>query len=488
MVMAGVQTGGKGVQPLQSMRQTMLDQKLQRAIGHRRLAAKAFGGKTVKNLIGAHGTVAFQQDFQRTTPHRGQAGALILQPVGSLVQRTMGAKLVIMRREGRSNCIIGHGNDSLSRIALLYYILIDLLSHNTEKPPIAINPSQEITMRSLVSIAAILSSTAAPAFAAPNVVTDMSPTGALVQEVMGDLGQVHVLLPKGASAHHYTMRPSDARALQNADLLVWMGPELTPWLDRSADNLSGDTQQLRLLTVEGTILQEYADDDHEGHDHEAHDDHHEHEGHDHDDHHEGHDDHEHHDDHGHDGDGHGDHAGDHDGHDHSGIDPHAWLNPENAAPWLEIIAETLSEQDPENAATYRANAETAADRIAALDAELKTQLAPFSDTSFVVFHDAYNYFTRHYGLKSAVSVSLGDATTPSAARIQTVRDQVIQTEAVCAFPEYAHDPALLETVTEGTQTRIGTELSPEGADGGIGVFDDTFNGLAQTLIACFSEE
>ncbi|RJE81692.1 zinc ABC transporter substrate-binding protein [Paracoccus sp. JM45] len=346
-------------------------------------------------------------------------------------------------------------------------------------------------MRSLVSIAAILSATAAPAFAAPNVVTDMSPTGALVQEVMGDLGQVHVLLPKGASAHHYTMRPSDARALQNADLLVWMGPQLTPWLDRSADNLSGDTQQLRLLTVEGTILQEYADDDHEGHDHEAHDDHDEHEGHDHDDHHEGHDDHEHHDEHGHDdhdGEGHGDHAGDHEGHDHSGIDPHAWLNPENAAPWLAIIADTLSEQDPENAATYRANAETAADRIAALDADLKTQMAPFSETSFVVFHDAYNYFTRHYGLKSAVAVSLGDATTPSAARVQAVRDKVVKTQAVCAFPEYAHDPALLNTVTEGTDTRIGAELSPEGADGGIGLFDDTFNGLAQTLITCFEDK
>jgi zinc transport system substrate-binding protein len=328
-------------------------------------------------------------------------------------------------------------------------------------------------MRSLVSIAALLSMTAAPAFAAPDVVTDMSPTGALVQEVMGDLGTVHVLLPKGSSAHHYTMRPSDARALQQADLLVWMGPELTPWLDRSADNLGQDTTQLRLLTVAGTALQAYAgEDDHHDHDeHEEHDDHDEHEGHD-----------DHHDEHA------TDHAGDHEGHDHSGIDPHAWLNPQNVAPWLEEIAETLAQQDPENAQTYHDNADAAAQRIAALDADLVEKLAPYAQTSFVVFHDAYNYFTDHYGLQAAVSVSLGDATTPSAARVQLVRDQVVETKAVCAFPEFAHDPSLLTTVTEGSDVRVGGELSPEGADGHVEVYDDVINGIANTLIDCFKDQ
>ena len=165
-------------------------------------------------------------------------------------------------------------------------------------------------MPRLPLLAATLTMTALPAFAAPDVVTDMSPTGALVQEVMGDLGTVNVLLPRAASAHQYTMRPSDARTLQGADLLVWMGPELTPWLERSAENLAEDTRQLRLLTVDGTILQRYDEGGHEhgGHQHEGHD----------------HGDHEAHGDHG----GHGDHDQEdgHQGHDHEGIDPHAWLN------------------------------------------------------------------------------------------------------------------------------------------------------------------
>lgn len=310
-------------------------------------------------------------------------------------------------------------------------------------------------MPRLPILAATLSMVALPALAAPNVVTDMSPTGALVQEVMGDLGQVHVLLPRAASAHQYTMRPSDARALQGADLLVWMGPELTPWLDKSASNLADQTQQLRLLSVEGTVLQDYAqgEDEHAGHDdhdEEAHEEH-----------------------------------GDHDGHDHRGVDPHAWLDPQNAAPWLAGIAEALAEQDPQNAATYQANAEAAAKRIADLDRSLAERLAPWSDTSFVVFHDAYSYFTRHFGLKSAVALSLGDATTPSAARIQMVRDQVEASQATCAFPEFAHDPALLTPVIEGTDTRIGGALSPEGAAGDQERYDDILTGLADTLIDCF---
>ena len=314
-------------------------------------------------------------------------------------------------------------------------------------------------MPRLPILAAALTMTALPALAAPKVVTDMSPTGALVQEVMGDLGEVHVLLPRAASAHQYTMRPSDARALQGADLLVWMGPELTPWLDKSAANLADQTQQLRLLSVEDTILQDYAEDedDHAGHDdHGTHDDH-DHEAHDH----------------------------DHEGHDHHGIDPHAWLNPQNAAPWLQGIAAALAEQDPQNASTYQANADAAAKRIAELDATLSDQLAPWSDASFVVFHDAYSYFTRHFGLKSAVALSLGDATTPSAARVQMVREQVVDSGAVCAFPEYAHDPVLLTTVIEGTGTRIGGELSPEGADGDATRYDDILTGLADTLVDCF---
>lgn len=360
-------------------------------------------------------------------------------------------------------------------------------------------------MRHQASVAAFLSLTASPALAAPQVVTDLVPTGALVQEVMGDLAEVRVLLPQGASAHHYQMRPSDAQALQGADLVIWMGPSLTPWLARAADTLT-DSDQLRLLEVEGVTLRGYDEAGHEDHD-EGGDHDHADEGHDHgtedhahaddhaDDHAQDHghdhaaDEHDH--DHGHDhADEAQDHAGDDNDHDHAGNDPHAWLNPANAGPWLQAIAASLSAQDPGNAATYAANAEAATARIAALDSDLRDRLAPHADARFIVFHDAYGYFTDHFGLQPAIPVSLGDASTPSAARIDQIRSMITQTGAHCAFPEFAHDPALLNTVTEGSPVRLGGELSPEGGDlgPGAGQYEALLTGMADTIIACLSQD
>lgn len=294
---------------------------------------------------------------------------------------------------------------------------------------------------------------AAPAFAkAPVVVSDTPIVGALVGQVMGDLGTVHVLMDAGGDPHHYQLRPSQARSLQDADLLIWVGPQLTPWLTRASEGLAkGDS--LVLLDVPQTQHRNYGDAD-------------------------GHDDHGH--DHAHDDEGDHEHAHDeerHEGHDHSGLDPHAWLDPQNAQVWLTAIAETLATRDPENAATYRANAQKGGAEIAALDAQLATSLAGAKDKRFVVFHDAYGYFTEHYGLQSAIPVSLGDASTPSAARLRDIQQQVRDGHAVCAFPEASHDPKLLQVVIEGTGVRQGAALDPEGMTAKVGP------GLYATMLA-----
>jgi zinc transport system substrate-binding protein len=309
-------------------------------------------------------------------------------------------------------------------------------------------------MRMMLSTLALLA--AAPALAEPpQVVADTPVTGSLVQQVLGDGGQVRVLLPQGASAHHHQMRPSDARGLQEAGLLVWTGPELTPWLDRSAASLAEETAQLRLLEVPGTHLRGYGGDDGHGHDHDH---------------------------------GHG-HDHDHD-HDHDGSDPHAWLDPANAQLWLTAIAEALAKADPDNADRYAQNAAAAAQRIADLDTDLQAQLAPHKGTSFVVFHDAYGYFTEHYGLRPAISVSLGDASAPSAARLAAIREEIAETKAACAFPEYGSDPKLMQTVIEGTDVRLGDELSPEGGSMAAGpdLYGAIMTQMAESLADCFLQE
>ncbi len=318
----------------------------------------------------------------------------------------------------------------------------------------------------LLAIATAL--TALPAAAqVPGVVTDIPVVGALVQQGMGDLGSPSVLIEAGGDPHHYQLRPSQAASLQGADLLIWVGPELTPWLTRASQSMEQD-RSLALLALDRTHRQDYgiaAAPDHD-HDH----------GHDH-----GHEDDQGQADQGHD---------DHDDHDHSGLDPHAWLDPRNGQIWLGAIADALSERDADNAATYHANAERAVAELAALDGALRDRLAPVRDKDFVVFHDAYGYFTAHYGLKPAIPVSLGDASAPSAARLKAIQQQIQDSGAVCAFPEANHDPKLLQVVTEGTALRSGAALDPEGVSEtqGAGLYAAILTGIGTALSACLDQD
>jgi zinc transport system substrate-binding protein len=325
-----------------------------------------------------------------------------------------------------------------------------------------------------------------PAFAeVPKVVTDIPPVHALVAEVMGDLGSPELLLAKGADEHDFQLRPSQAGAVADADLVVWIGPELTPWLDAAMGNRPEGAAALGLLDAEGTFLRAYGEADEDEHDHsdKGHDDH-GHDDHGHEE--EGHDDHGH-DDHGHEEEAHDDHA--HDDHAHDGTDPHVWLDPANGKHWLGLIAADLSKLDPDNAATYAANAAAASDRIDTLDRDLAALLAPVKDKPIVTFHDAYGYFGGHYGLNFVDSIALGDAAAPGAKRLQELRAKMEAGEALCIFPEAQHDPALVQQMAEGTGTKVGAALDPVGSSlkPGAGAYAALLTGMAQAIVDCLAD-
>lgn len=284
----------------------------------------------------------------------------------------------------------------------------------------------------------------------PRVVTDIPPVHALVAQVMGDLGTPELLLDRGASEHDFQLRPSQAALLAEAGLIVWVGPELTPWLDRVMGSLGEGVPSLALLEAPGTGLRAYTEE--EGHDNGAHD--HVQEG--------------------------------HEGHDHEGADPHAWLDPGNAQAWLADIAAELGRLDPANADAYAANAEAAGQQIATLDAEVAEILAPVKDRPIVVFHDAYGYFADHYGLTIAAAIAPGDATSPGAARLREIEAELQGAATLCAFPEPQHDAALLTQMAEATGATIGGAIDPVGSslEPGPGTYAALMRGLAQTIADC----
>ncbi|MDP5364746.1 MAG: zinc ABC transporter substrate-binding protein, partial [Paracoccaceae bacterium] len=181
---------------------------------------------------------------------------------------------------------------------------------------------------------------------------------------------------------------------------------------------------------------------------------------------------------------HGEKADGHAGHDHAGHDSHAWLDPMNARLWLGVIAAELARLDPENAATYAANAAAGQADIDALQAEIASMLAPVSDKGFVVFHDAYQYFERRFDLAAAGSITLSDASAPSAGRIAELRDAVATMGASCVFAEPQFDKRLIDTVFADS-ARVGL-LDPLGQDiaPGAGLYPQMMRAMAASFATC----
>ncbi len=335
-------------------------------------------------------------------------------------------------------------------------------------------------MRRLLPVPFLLLSTAAWADV-PRVVTDIAPVHSLVAQVMAGVGAPDLTIPPGASPHSYAMRPSEARALAGADLVVWVGPSLTAWLGDPIETLAGDALHLELEDVAGTfVLKNRTGVAFEAHDHAddeaGHDDHVQDAGH------AGHDDHA-------DEAAHDTHDT-HEGHDHAAgaIDPHLWLDPVNASLWLGAISDVLGQIDPDNAQTYAANAAKGQAELAGLQTRLQARLTPVQGRPFAVFHDAYHYFEARFGVEASAALSLSDGSAPSAARLDEVRDVVQSINAVCVFTEPQFNPGLVAALADGRSLKsapldpLGTGLIP-----GPALYGEVIQGLATAFAGCLAE-
>jgi zinc transport system substrate-binding protein len=309
----------------------------------------------------------------------------------------------------------------------------------------------------------------------PNVAVDIAPVHSLVARVMDGVGTPNLIVQPGGSPHEYSLRPSEAAALQEADLVFWLGEDLTPWLEDALATLATNAAVTTLLEADGTLLLDFR----EGALFEAHDhgDEHAHgkdEPHDHDEDHADHDAHDHDEEH-----------ADHDGHAHGDHDPHAWLSPENASTWLNLIAAQLSGADPDNAGTYFANAAAARSEMGALTAEVNAILEPVRGGTFIAFHDAYQYFENAFDLPATGAISLSDAADPSPARIAEIQERIKGEGINCVLAEPQFNPGLVATVLDGTDAATGV-IDPLGADldPGPALYPQLIRNMATTLAGC----
>ncbi|WP_415220918.1 zinc ABC transporter substrate-binding protein [Pseudophaeobacter arcticus] len=348
---------------------------------------------------------------------------------------------------------------------------------------------------SLTSVAALLGFAGLSVADVPKVATDIVPVHGLVARVMQGVGEPSLVVPVGVSPHHHSMRPSEALALSQADVVFWMGEALAPWLEGAVEELAADARVVELLDLEGGLAlpfrqgvgfeaHDHTDetahgDDHDDHS-EAHGDNHEHEEHD------GHEGHDHEKGHSEDHEGHEGHdQAAHEGHHHEGLDPHAWLAPENAMLWLDVIAAELSALDAENAATYAANAAAGKLEIQQTKAEVMASLSPVRDGGFVVFHDAYQYFEHSFDIHAAGAIALSDASDPSPARIAEIQQVVAQKQVSCVFSEPQFNPDLVATVLEGSGAKtVVIDPMGTGLQIGAGFYPALLKELGAAMAGC----
>ncbi len=263
-------------------------------------------------------------------------------------------------------------------------------------------------LRSILLLIAFVSGLSVPALAGPpNVVVSIAPLHSLVAAVMKGAGEPVLLVPAGASPHAFSLRPSDAVALQKARLVVLAGAGLERFLDRPLAALSGRAEILKLAALPGMRLRELGE-------------HHAHDG----------------------------HAAEH-------HDPHIWLDPENAITIVAALRDSLGILDPENAALYRQNAAEMMAALGALDREIAALLEPVRSRPFITFHDAYGYFADRYGLAPLGTLVLSPDIPPGAARVAEIVRLVQERRAVCIFSEPQFEPRLIARLAEGSDIRVG---------------------------------
>ncbi len=316
-------------------------------------------------------------------------------------------------------------------------------------------------LTALFSAAAAMSAVSAAATAADmKVVVTLKPVHALVTQIMAGIATPALIVDGSASPHTFTLKPSGAKAINEADVFIRISESVEPFTRKISQALPKTVQLLTLAELPGMTLleqrhsgsfEEHADhqDEHQGKDKA------------------------------------GAHHDDHDEAESQVKDGHVWLNPDNAKAIVTSVTKVLAQAYPADADKLNANAATLLTKIDVLSAEIAAQLEPVKGKPFIVFHDSMQYFEQRFGLSAAGSITVSPDVQPSAKRLTEVRKKIIELGAACVFSEPGFQPKLVAAVTDGTKARSGV-INAEGIalTPGPELYFDLMRGLARSLKGC----
>ena len=291
------------------------------------------------------------------------------------------------------------------------------------------------------------------------VVTTIKPLHSLISSVMEGVGKPSLIIEGTSNPHTFVFKPSHAQMLEDADIVFWIGEDLEAFMEKPLDSLAGNATKISFMELSSIeklkFREENIFDDHDDHGHDDHDGH--------EDEHEGHD--------------------GHDGHHHGEFDAHIWLDPSNAIEMVLEISHELSEIDPDNAAKYEQNANKAIASLNNLINEINSSIP--KDASYIVFHDAYQYFENRFGVSSAGALTLNPDVLPGAKQIDAIQDLIQDENIKCIFSEPQYNPKIIETLAADMKISTGI-MDPLGAfiDQGPEMYQNLILDIANSLKDC----
>ena len=289
------------------------------------------------------------------------------------------------------------------------------------------------------------------------VVTSIKPIHSLASLLMDGIGAPKLIVDGSNSPHNFTLKPSHAKMLQNADLVFWVGENIETFLEKPLSTVAKKAKKIELMEIsqikklkfrEKNIFEGHHDD----HGHKKHDDH----------------GHKKHDDHGH---AHGEH------------DPHIWLDPLNAKVILTVMAKNMKIMDKKNSAKYDANLKKAHAKIDGLVSDINKVIN--KNAKYVVFHDAYQYFEKRFGLKTLGALTVNTDVLPGAEQLKDIRKVIKKENAKCIFSEPQFNPKIIKAIAKDTNIKTGV-LDPLGANlkNNKDLYFKLLNNLSNSLRKC----
>ena len=336
-------------------------------------------------------------------------------------------------------------------------------------------------MKNLKKLPLILSILSLASFITPvnadvKVVASIKPLHSLASYLMDGVGKPDLIVEGYGSPHGFSMKPSHAKILQNADLIFWVGEDLEIFLEKPLSSIAKKAEKIELMEIKGLNVLIFRERNiFDEHDHDDHDDHGKKED-DHDDH--EHDDHDKKEEHA----DHDDHDG-HEGHAHGEYDPHIWLDPMNAKVILNKMVEHLIENDAKNASKYKSNLKNAFKDIDKLTADVKADLS--KSTASIVFHDAYQYFEERFDINILGAFTVNTDVMPGAEQLSEIREIIEHDKVSCIFSEPQFNPDIINAVAKDMDIKTGI-LDPLGAtlNPGKNLYFDLIRNMSDSFKGC----